>query len=259
MRAGTGLTFRIITHRSEPMSFEAAVNAKAIEIGKLADRDDHRRRKRASLHRAIAGAHGHRADVSPDALGPEKPVESAQADRLVLSEGHAVPIIYAALADLGGIVPLGKDRSAARPMTREDAHALREIESPIDGHPNPRWASPSSTRPPARWARVFRSRRASAAPRAMDGLDATSTASSATANRAKGRSGKPATSSSITRSPTSCRSSTATNSARATGSRHSSRTETHGEEARGVRLYRAHRSTGTIPARSARRFTSCTS
>ncbi len=59
-------------------------------------------------------------------------------DRLVLSEGHAVPIIYAALADLGAMfVPLGKGRESARPMTREDAMTLRAIDSAIDGHPNP--------------------------------------------------------------------------------------------------------------------------
>ena len=36
-------------------------------------------------------------------------------DRLVLSEGHAVPIIYAAYADLGGVV--GTDPNDARKLT----------------------------------------------------------------------------------------------------------------------------------------------
>src|SRR5207237_1364905 len=56
-------------------------------------------------------------------------------DRLVLSEGHAVPIIYAAYADIGGVI--GKNESEGRPMTRDDAMTLRAIDSPIDGHPHP--------------------------------------------------------------------------------------------------------------------------
>ena len=65
---------------------------------------------------------------------PKDPWNPAS-DRLVLSEGHAVPIIYAAMADLG--VAIGKTPKDARPMTRADAMTLRAIESPIDGHPNP--------------------------------------------------------------------------------------------------------------------------
>jgi len=56
-------------------------------------------------------------------------------DRLVLSEGHAVPIIYAAYADLGGAV--GKCPSEKRSLTVEDLKTLREIDSVLDGHPNP--------------------------------------------------------------------------------------------------------------------------
>lgn len=53
---------------------------------------------------------------------PKQPAAPGS-DRLVLSEGHAVPIIYAACADLGvTITPGGR----ARP-----------IDSSIDGHPNP--------------------------------------------------------------------------------------------------------------------------
>lgn len=57
------------------------------------------------------------------------------ADRLVLSEGHAVPAIYAAYADLGGVVtfPSG-DRRA---LTIDDLKTLRAVDSPLDGHPNP--------------------------------------------------------------------------------------------------------------------------
>lgn len=119
------------------MSFNAAVNKKAVEIGKL------------SVEMTTAAGSGHPSTALSLAhlvtvlmyhqmrWDPKNPWNLA-ADRLVLSEGHAVPIIYAALADLGAtIVPLGKGREAARPMTRDDALALREMQSPIDGHPNP--------------------------------------------------------------------------------------------------------------------------
>jgi transketolase len=56
-------------------------------------------------------------------------------DRLVLSEGHAVPAIYAAYADLGGMV--GKTRETARKLTKADLATLREAQSVLDGHPNP--------------------------------------------------------------------------------------------------------------------------
>ena len=57
------------------------------------------------------------------------------ADRLVLSEGHAVPVIYAAYADLGGAV--GKSPAEKRALTLDDLKSLRELDSPLDGHPNP--------------------------------------------------------------------------------------------------------------------------
>ncbi|MGD8452163.1 MAG: transketolase [Phycisphaerae bacterium] len=59
----------------------------------------------------------------------------ATADRLVLSEGHAVPIVYAAYADLGGTV--GRDRDSARGLTVADVDTLRDRGSVLDGHPNP--------------------------------------------------------------------------------------------------------------------------
>ncbi|NIA07172.1 MAG: transketolase [Actinobacteria bacterium] len=58
------------------------------------------------------------------------------ADRLVLSEGHAVPAVYAAMAELGAVV--GKDKQSAKPVTAESLLTLRAIDSPLDGHPNPR-------------------------------------------------------------------------------------------------------------------------
>lgn len=56
-------------------------------------------------------------------------------DRLVLSIGHAVPIVYAAYADLGGVV--GKTPEDARQLTGDDLASLRELKSVLDGHPNP--------------------------------------------------------------------------------------------------------------------------
>src|SRR5678810_37529 len=124
------------------MSFEHAINKKAIELAKL------------SVEMTTAAGSGHPSTALSLAhlttvlmyhqmrWDPKDPW-NPNSDRLVLSEGHAVPIIYAALADLGAtIIPLGKDRSAARPMTREDAMTLREIQSPIDGHPNPQLGVP---------------------------------------------------------------------------------------------------------------------
>jgi transketolase len=56
------------------------------------------------------------------------------ADRLVLSEGHAVPIVYAAYCDLGGVVGVPNQASELR---FNDALTLRATDSVLDGHPNP--------------------------------------------------------------------------------------------------------------------------
>jgi transketolase len=124
------------------MSFDSAVNFKAIEIGKL------------SIEMTTAAGSGHPSTALSLAhlvtvlmydqmrWDPKDPWNGAS-DRLILSEGHAVPIVYAALADLGAmIIPLGKGRESARPMTRADAMELRAIDSPIDGHPNPQMGVP---------------------------------------------------------------------------------------------------------------------
>lgn len=116
------------------MSFEAAVHAKAIQLDHLV------------LDMCAAAGSGHPSSAL--SLGQISVVLMYQAmrwlpdhpryptsDRLVLSEGHAVPIIYAACADLG--VAIGRDPEAMRPMTREDALSLRKATSMIDGHPNP--------------------------------------------------------------------------------------------------------------------------
>jgi transketolase len=110
-----------------------AVQAKAIELGKLAVRAT---TAAGSGHPTTALSLAHLVTVLMYRImrwDPKQPAAPGS-DRLVLSEGHAVPIIYAACADLGvTITPGGR----ARPMTMDDLMSLRAIDSPIDGHPNP--------------------------------------------------------------------------------------------------------------------------
>ena len=115
------------------MSFTQSTHAKAIELIKL------------SLEMTTAAGSGHPTSAASLAhlvtvlmyshmrYDPGS-IPQWGADRLVLSEGHACPIVYAAGADLG--LPVA-GRSGWRPMTRDDALDLRRLESPIDGHPNP--------------------------------------------------------------------------------------------------------------------------
>jgi transketolase len=116
------------------MAFEASVHAKAIELTKL------------SIEMTSAAGSGHPTSAASLAhlvtvllyhhmrYDPREPNHPA-ADRLVLSEGHACPIVYAAAADLG--MAFGREGESQRAMTRQDALTLRAIDSPIDGHPNP--------------------------------------------------------------------------------------------------------------------------
>jgi transketolase len=121
------------------MSFEAAVHAQAIEIDRL------------SLEMCAAAGAGHPTSsmsithivtvlmfhamrYSPDY--PDYPTS----DRLVLSEGHAVPAVYAAAAKLG--VMIGKDDSARRRLTVDELKKLRSVDSELEGHPNPREGFP---------------------------------------------------------------------------------------------------------------------
>jgi transketolase len=109
------------------------INAKAIAIAKLAVRattaaSSGHPTSALSLAHLVATLMYHTMRWRPDQPG------DPGADRLVLSEGHAVPIIYAACADLGvTFFPHGQ----AKRMTVDDLMTLREIDSPIDGHPNP--------------------------------------------------------------------------------------------------------------------------
>jgi transketolase len=116
------------------MEMTAAIHAKAIDLTKLA------------IEMTTAAGSGHPTSAASLAhlvavlmyhhmrYDPKRP-ELKTADRLVLSEGHACPIIYAAGADLG--MTIGRTPDTRRAMTREDALSLRAIQSEIDGHPNP--------------------------------------------------------------------------------------------------------------------------
>jgi transketolase len=110
------------------------INDRAIELGKL------------SVRMTTAAGSGHPSS----ALGlahivsvlmyhqmrwnPKDPW-NVNNDRLVLSEGHAVPIIYAALCDMGAVA--GKSKAEAIKLKIDDVDSLRELESVLDGHPNP--------------------------------------------------------------------------------------------------------------------------
>jgi transketolase len=121
------------------MSFEAAVHAQAIEIG------------RHSLEMCAAAGSGHPssalsiAHLVTDLMframrwSPEYP-DFPTSDRLVLSEGHAVPAVYAAAATLG--MSVGRPDEERRRLTTADLETLRELDSVLDGHPNPREGFP---------------------------------------------------------------------------------------------------------------------
>ena len=113
-------------------ALDQIIHAKAIEIGKLAVRATTAAR---SGHPTTALSLAHLTTVLMYRVmrwDPKRP-EAPGADRLVLSEGHAVPIVYAACADLGVTFYPGKPKA----MTVDDLMELRTLESPIDGHPNP--------------------------------------------------------------------------------------------------------------------------
>ena len=140
MHGGAGrsvdLRSRIIegNEKSKAMGYAESLHDKAIEL------------IRVSIEITAAADSGHPTSASSIAhlvtalmyhhmrYDPSAPDDSA-ADRLVLSEGHACPIVYAAAADLG--IAIGGKPGDRRPMTLDDAMMLRDIHSEIDGHPNP--------------------------------------------------------------------------------------------------------------------------
>jgi transketolase len=116
------------------MAFDANIHAQAIALTKR------------SIEMTTAAGSGHPTSAASLAhlvavlmfhhmrYDPQDPAHPL-ADRLVLSEGHACPIVYAAAVDVG--LKIGRDPTQMRRMTREDALSLRDIASEIDGHPNP--------------------------------------------------------------------------------------------------------------------------
>ncbi len=112
----------------------AAVHKKAAELGKLAVRMT---TKAGSGHPSSSLSLAHIVTqllYGQMKYDPANPWDLAS-DRLVLSEGHAVPIIYAAWADLGGVI--GKGRSADHRLSPNELDTLRACNSLLDGHPNP--------------------------------------------------------------------------------------------------------------------------
>jgi len=120
------------------MSLEAAIHAQAIELDRM------------SLEMCAAAGSGH--PTTAMSLGhivtvlmyrsmrwsPDHP-DYPTSDRLVLSAGHAVPIVYAAACKLGMVVEENGER---RKLTEADAMTLRQADSTLDGHPNPREGFP---------------------------------------------------------------------------------------------------------------------
>jgi transketolase len=116
------------------MSFEAAVHAQAIELTKMslemtAAAGAGHPTSAASISHLVTTLMFHTMRWSPDY--PDYPTS----DRLVLSTGHSVPIVYAAAIRLG--VMVGKDPESRRKLTPADLHKLRTVNSELDGHPNP--------------------------------------------------------------------------------------------------------------------------
>ncbi len=115
------------------MSVAVAVHEKAITLAKLALRMTAKAgsgHPSSALSLAHLVAHLMYRQMKFDPADPWNP----EADRLVLSEGHAVPIIYAAWADLGGVV---RGAGGERKLEIDDIDGLRTRDSVLDGHPNP--------------------------------------------------------------------------------------------------------------------------
>ena len=223
------------------------LHAKAIALGKLAVRAT---THAGSGHPTTALSLAHIVTVlmyRAMRWDPKNPGHPGS-DRLVLSEGHAVPILYAACADLGvGFMPGGKRRA----MTLDDLMSLRDIKSVIDGHPNPALGFPFFDAATGSLGQGLSVAAGLGARRGSTASASASTASSATARRAKGRSGRRWISSPTSGSATSSPSSIATRWARAILCRRR-RTGAASRTRRGPSAERAP-STATTRPRSRRR------
>jgi transketolase len=121
------------------MSFDSTLNQKAVDLAKLTYQITG---AAGSGHPSTGASLSHLVSVLLYTHLRHEPANPGHpaADRLVLSEGHAVPIVYAAMADLG--IHYRDDQDELRPVTRELAETLRQLDSPIDGHPNPALGMP---------------------------------------------------------------------------------------------------------------------
>ena len=113
------------------------------------------------------------AEMRFDPHDPQHP----EADRFVLSKGHAAPILYAAWA-------------AAGAFPREDVLKLRALDSDLEGHPTPRLPFVDVATGSLGQGLCGR-RRASRSTRGASNPTTAPTCCSATASRRKGRCGKP--------------------------------------------------------------------
>ncbi|MBI5763774.1 MAG: transketolase [Planctomycetes bacterium] len=116
------------------MTLKEFANAKAIELGKdvlrmtAASGSGHPSSGLSIMHIVVT--------LMQDVMrwDPADPWNPGN-DRLVLSEGHAVPAVYAVYADMAGVV--GSNPANTRKLTKADLSTLRETHSVLDGHPNP--------------------------------------------------------------------------------------------------------------------------
>ncbi|MFQ5463687.1 MAG: thiamine pyrophosphate-dependent enzyme, partial [Phycisphaerae bacterium] len=116
------------------MSATSTAHAKAVELGKHVVRMT---TAAGSGHPSSALALGHIVSELMYKHMRYDPCDpwNDRNDRLVLSIGHAVPIVYAAYADLGGAV--GASAGDKRALEIAQLATLRELRSVLDGHPNP--------------------------------------------------------------------------------------------------------------------------
>ncbi len=115
------------------MSFENAIHARAIALDTMSLEMC---AESGSGHPTSAMSIGHLISVlmyRTMRWSKENP-ECPTSDRLVLSEGHAVPAVYAAMADIGATVMWNGEPIQ---LNKEHLKTLREADSPLDGHPNP--------------------------------------------------------------------------------------------------------------------------
>ena len=114
------------------MTIEAAIHDKAIQF--CGDAVEMRRRwKRTPDDRHEYFSYHGRAHPPCHALGAFGTL-APRFRPTGAPEGHAVPAVYAALADLGAVV--GKEGSEFG-LTRDHLLTLRDTDSVLDGHPNP--------------------------------------------------------------------------------------------------------------------------